>query len=225
MPIDRGSWWNSGSPRPIMKVGGGVTADVEQDDIASCAINAAALAALSVTSGKLAAGAVTCFALADAHVTSGKLAAAAVTCTALGAGHVVSEKASCGLQRRSYSFTFSKATSTEAGGEAAVGTTAIEVWRPSVAINVLGFDHMPIGGKYQNATCDNFTLYANAGTCLGHVALKAVSTGISRGVRTAGSGLTQVALAADTPIFVKLFTSTCSETVDSLFTIHYTSTN
>ena len=186
MPITREvAWYNAGS-RPMLKQSDGrVTADVEESDIASCA----------------------------------------VTCSKIAAEHVVSEKASCGLRRRTFSFVFSKATSTEAGGETAVGTTAIEVWRPSVAVEVLGFDHMPIGGKYGNATCDNFTLYANAGTCLGHVALKAVSTGINRGVRTAGSGLTQTALAAGTPVLCKLFTSTCSETVDSLFTISYLSTN
>ena len=179
-----GDWW-SHNTRPLLKARAGVvTADVEESEIASCA----------------------------------------VTCSKMARGHVVSEIASCGLQRRSVSFVFAKATSTEAGGEAAVGTTAIEVWRPSVAVNVIGFDHMPIGGKYGNATCDNFTLYANAGTCLGHVALKAVSTGINRGIRTAGSGLTQTSLAADTPVLCKLFTSTCSETVDSLFVVHYQST-
>ena len=159
-----------------------------------------------------------------ADVEETDLGSCAVTCSKIAAGHVVSEKASCGLQRRSFSFVFSKATSTETGGEAAVGTTAIEVWRPSVAINVLDVEHFPIGGKYGNATCDNFTLYANAGTCLGHFPLKTVSTGILRGTRTAIAGLNQVALAAGTPVLCKLFTSTCSETVDSLFVIYYQST-
>ena len=194
MPIVNGDWWNTGS-RPVMKVrSGAVTADVEQGDVASCA------------------------------VTSGTIAAGAVTCAAIAALHVVSEKASCGLQRRTHSFVFSKATSTETGGESAVGTTAIEVWRPSVAVNILSIDHMPLA-KYGNATCDNFTLYGNEGTCIGHVVLKAVSTGINRGVRTPTCELVQVALAAGTAVLVKLFTSTCSETADSLFTVHYQSTN
>ena len=137
---------------------------------------------------------------------------------------VVSEKASCGLQRRTATFMLSKASSTEAGGETAVGTTAIEVWRPSVAVNVLDVEHMPLSGKYGNATCDNFTLYGNQGTCIGHFPLKTVSTGILRGTRTAIAGLNQVALAAGTAVLCKLVTSTCSETVDSLFTIHYQST-
>ena len=132
MPISRGEWYNSGS-RPMMKArDGAVTADVEQGDIASCALTSGTLAAgsvtcaaiadLHVTSGKLAAGAVTCFsvadlhitsgklaassvtctALADAHVTSGKLASGAVTCTAIGAAHVVSEKASENLVLKSF---------------------------------------------------------------------------------------------------------------------------
>lgn len=185
MPIvSGGEWWNQGT-RPVLKQRtGAVTADVEEADLASCA----------------------------------------VTCAKIAAQHVVSEKASCGLQRRSYAFVFSKATSTEAGGESAVGTTAIEVWRPSVAVNVLDVEHYPIGGKYGNATCDNFTLYGNNGTCIGHFPLKSVSTGINRGTRTAISGLNQVALAAGTAVLCKLFTSTCSETVDSLFVVHYQST-
>ena len=179
-----GEWWNQGT-RPLLKARtGAVTAEIEEGEIASCA----------------------------------------VTCSKIARGHIISESASCGLQRRAFSFVFSKASSTETGGEAAVGTTAIEVWRPSVSVNVLGIDHEPIGGKYGNATCDNFTLYGNAGTCIGHITLKTVSTGILRGTRTAGTGLVQVALAADTPVLCKLFTSTCSETVDSLVTIHYQST-
>jgi hypothetical protein len=159
-----------------------------------------------------------------AEVEESEIASCAVTCSKIAAGHVVSERASCGLQRRTASFVFSKASSTETGGEAAVGTTAIEVWRPSVAVNVLDVELTPIGGKYGNATCDNFTLYGNAGTCIGHFPLKTVSTGILRGTRTAIAGLTQVALAAGTPVLCKLFTSTCSETVDALFTLHYQST-
>lgn len=205
MPIVTGEWFNSGS-RPMMKSrSGAVTADVEQGDVGSCAVDQGSVATCAMTSQNYAAG--------------------SVTCNAVKAGHIVSEKASSGLQRRSYSFVFAKATSTETGGAAAVGTTAIEVWRPSVAINVLSIDHMPLGGKYGNATCDNFTLYGNAGTCIGHIPLKTVSTGILRGTRTCAVGLTQVALAADTPVLVKLFTSTCSETVDSLITVHYQSSN
>lgn len=183
MPIVRGEWYHQ-STRPMLKYkDGAVTADVEQSDVASCA------------------------------VTSGSIALAAVK----------SEHASTGLRRRSVSLFFKGTTSTEAAGVAAVESTALVVWRPSVPINVVGFDVLN-PSLYGNATCDNLTLYGNEGTCIGHVPFKSVSTGVARGTRTAGSGLVRQALAADTNVLAKLFTSTCSQPADLLIQLHYEST-
>ena len=187
-----------------MKVGGGVTADVEQGDIASCA----------VTSGTIAAGAMTC----------GALAAGAVGATAaLGDAIVTSEKASTNLRHNTVSLYFDGTTSTEAAGVAVVESTALVAWRPRVTVNVLAIEHVALS-LHGNATCDNFTLYGNAGTCIGDVALKAVSTAVGRGTRTAGSAITQSALAAGTNVLVKLFTSTCSQPGKAAIIVHFEST-
>lgn len=60
MPIERGEWWNSGS-RPVMKArAGAVTADVEQGDLASCAVQAGNIAAGGVSAtGQVADGIIT----------------------------------------------------------------------------------------------------------------------------------------------------------------------
>ena len=140
----------------------------------------------------------------------------------LGAGVVTSEKATANLRRRSVLLFCEGATSTEAAGVAAAGTTAIVAWRPSVNVSVVAISHVTLL-PWQNATCDNFTLYGNAGTCIGDVGLKAASTAILRGVRTAGSSITQAALAAGTDVLVKQNLSTCSVSARSAVQIDYES--
>ena len=186
MPITRnGDWWNQNT-RPLLKVkAGAVTADVEQDDVASCA----------VTSGSVALGA------------------------------IKSEHATSGLRRKTHTIIFDGASSTEAGGVAAVGTTALAVWQTPVALSIVGVDFFTLA-RYQNATCDIFTLYGNAGTSIGQVSLKAVaaSTSLLRGVRVAATGLNMTALPAGADVLISANVSTCSEVGRTMFVIDYVTT-
>ena len=207
--------------RPLFKQKPGtVTADVEAADIADGAVAAAALADGAVTSGKLGAASVTCTALADGHVTSGKLGASSVTCTALAAGHVLSEKASSNLRMNHILLFYGEASSSEAAGAAIHESTARAYWRPRINVNVLNIKHIAMG-LHENATCDDYTLYGNNGTCIGHVPLKTVSTGIARGTVTPGTGLNLVALTACSDVLIKLFTSTCSVPGRAVIQIDY----
>ena len=186
MPITRGGEWFNQNTRPILKArSGAVTADVEQDDVASCAISSGSIAL----------------------------------------GVVKSEHATSALRRKTHTIIFDGASSTEAGGVAAVLTTAIAVWQPPTAIDIVGVDFFTLG-RYQNATCDIFTLYGNAGTCIGQVSLKAVaaSTALLRGVRVALTGLNQTALAAGTNVLISANVSTCSEVGRTMFVIDYVTT-
>jgi len=142
----------------------------------------------------------------------------------IGDGVVSSEKATANLRSRSVLLFCEAATSTEAAGVAAAGTTAIVAWRPGVNINVTRIAHVTLGA-WQNATCDNLTLYGNAGTCIGDIGLKAASTAIARGVRTAGGSITQAALAAGTDVLVKQNLSTCSVSARSAVQIDYETSN
>lgn len=182
MPFAGGDWWTQNA-RPILKYrSGAVTADVEQDDVASCAVTCAALAAGAVAAANK---------MAD--------------------GIVTSEKATAALRHRTIAFTVQAPSSSEAAGIAAVESTSAVLWRPRTAVNVLqvtGFTR----ALYENATCDMFVLYGNNGTCIGQISLKAVagSTALATGTRTAGSAITQAALAAGTDVLLKHVTSTCS---------------
>ena len=141
----------------------------------------------------------------------------------IGDGVVSSEKATANLRSRSILLFCEAATSTEAAGVAAAGTTAIVAWRPGVNVNVTRIAHVTLGA-WQNATCDNLTLYGNAGTCIGDIGLKAASTAIARGVRTAGGSITQSALAAGTDVLIKQNLSTCSVSARSAVQIDYETT-
>ena len=142
----------------------------------------------------------------------------------LGDGIVTSEKATARLRHNTIALYFDGTTSTEAAGVAVVESTSLVAWRPRVAVNVLAVTHVALS-LHGNATCDNFTLYGNAGTCITDVAPKAVSTAIARGVRTAGGTITRAALAAGTDVFVKLFTSTCSQPGKSALLIDFETSN
>lgn len=201
MPIT-GDWWSQ-SQRPILKQGRAVTADVEQGDVASCA----------VTSGALAAGAVTC----------GALAAGAVGATAtLGDTIVTSEKASTNLNTRSVLVFLEGATSTEAAGQVRPCSTTNAVWRPLVPVSVLRIQRYSLALE-EMATCDNFTLYGNAGTCIGGILLSAGTTNPAAYTRTASGALTLTALAACTDVLVRRFSSTCSVQGRSAFQIDFIS--
>lgn len=141
----------------------------------------------------------------------------------LGDGIVTSEKATSNLRARSILLFMAAATSTEAGGVAGVATTAIVAWRPRIPVNVLAVSYLSLQ-PHQNATCDNFTLYGNAGTCITDIALKGESTALARGTRVASGALTRVALAANTDVLIKGFLSTCSVSGMAGFILDYEST-
>lgn len=144
----------------------------------------------------------------------------AVTAAKVTDGIVSSEKATANLRRKSVLLYFDGTSSTEAAGVAVVESTSLVAWRPAVNVSVTGVAHVALS-LHGNATCDNFTLYGNAGTCIADVALKAVSTGIVRGTRTASGAITQAALAAGTNVLVKLNTSTCSQPGKAAIQIDY----
>lgn len=192
MPFVRGEWWNQ-SVRPILKAGKDVTADVEQDDVASCAVSA----------GKIAVGGVS----ATAQVAD---------------GIVTSEKATANLRIRSVLVFLEGATSTEAAGQVQPCSTANAVWRPSVNVSVLGITRYSLALE-EMATCDNFVLYGNAGTCIGGILLKTGSTAPAAYTRTCSGALTLTALAAGTDVLVRRFSSTCSVQGRSAVQIDYES--
>lgn len=146
-----------------------------------------------------------------------------VTACEIADGVVSSEKATASLRTRSVLLFCEAATSTEAAGVNAAGTTAIVAWRPSTNVYVTGLSHITLA-PWQNATCDNLTLYGNAGTCIGDIGLKAASTAIARGVRTAGGAITRAALAAGTNVLIKQNLSTCSVSARSAVQIDYEAT-
>ena len=162
-----GEWYHQ-SQRPILKTGRGVTADVEQTDVASCA--------------------------------------------------VTSEGATSILRSRSITVIVEKPTASSSEG----WSSSYVAWRPLINVNVLRVQHVALG-VHENATCDNYTIYGNAGTCISQIALKAVSTAIAAGTRTAGAAITQAALAACTDVLIKLFGSTCSMPARAAFQIDYES--
>ncbi len=153
-----------------------------------------------------------------------EIADGAVIAAKIAGGIVSSEKATANLRHNTIALYFDGTTSTEAAGVAVVESTALVAWRPRVNVNVLAVTHVALS-LHGNATCDNFTIYGNAGTCITDVALKAVSTAVARGVRTAGGAITQAALAAGTNVLVKLFTSTCSQPGRGAILIDYETTN
>ena len=112
------------------------------------------------------------------------------------------------------------------------GSTSWVTWRPRVNVNVLNVSHVVTGlsagagplPSWQNATCDNLTLYGNAGTCIGGVDLKAGTTNPAAYTRTCSGALTQVALAAGTNLLIQRLSSTCSVQGRSSFQIDYEST-
>ena len=157
-----------------------------------------------------------------ADVETADLAASAVTAAKIADGVVSSEKATSALRQRSVLLFMDATTSTEAGGVAGVATTAIVAWRPRSNVNVLAVAYVSLG-PHQNATCDNFTLYGNAGTCITDIALKGASTALARGTRVASGALTQVALAAGTDLLIKGFLSTCSVSGRAGFIVDYES--
>ena len=181
MPIV-GDWWTK-SQRPILKQGRGVTADVEQADVASCAVATAGIASCNVTS----------------------------------------EKASASLRRNSVLVFLEAATSTEAAGQVTPCSTANAVWRPGANVDVLAVTRFSLALE-EMATCDNFVLYGNAGTCIGGVVLSAGTTNPAAYTRTCSGALTQTALAAGTNVLIQRLSSTCSRQGRSAFQIDYEST-
>ena len=147
------------------------------------------------------------------------IADAAVTAAKVAGGIISSEKATAKLRQRSIMLFVEKQTATSSEG----WSTSYAAWRPLTNVNILRVQHIALG-NYENATCDNYTLYGNAGTSISDVALKAVATAVAAGTRTAGSAIVQAALAACTDIFIKLFGSTCSVPARAAFQIDYEST-
>lgn len=160
---------------------------------------------------------------AKEDVEQGDFAACAIQAADVAGGAINSEKASANLRLNHILLFYGESSSTEAAGAAIHESTARAYWRPRSNVNVLAIKHIPMA-LHENATCDNFTLYGNNGTCIGHVPLKSVSTGIARGTVTVGSGLNQVALAACTDVLIKLFTSTCSVPGRAVIQLDYEST-
>lgn len=165
MPIT-GEWFHQ-NQRPILKQGGNVTADVEQGDVASCAITASAIAA----------------------------------------GIITSEKATGNLRARTVMLVVEKPTASSSEG----WSSAYVVWRPLTNVNIVRVQAINFG-VYENATCDIYTVYGNAGTSISQISYKAVagSTALAAGTRTAGSAVNQAALAACTDVLITLTGSTCS---------------
>ena len=189
----------------MMKVrAGDVTADVEQGDVASCAL----------TSGTLAANSVTCTALADGHVTSGKLGASAITCTAIADGHVVAQKASDNLVTRNFLVVIDppEPSGLISGGSSIGGwSTTYKVWRtltPIVIERVTAFVHR----QYEHSCNDSFTIYGNSGTCIGDVYFCGQSTALAGGTRVGWNtgNIVLANLPACTDVLVKWVISTCS---------------
>ena len=145
--------------------------------------------------GDFAACAITCETLADGHVVTAKLAACNVT----------NVKASLNLRYRTYTAFIDKQSVSSSDG----WSTAYVVWQPSIAVNLLDVKHYTLG-VYENATCDNLALFKNASSSFGQVALKTLTTDIAGGTMTDFSLAACVALAACTPVAIKLTGSTCS---------------
>src|SRR3972149_395775 len=105
------------------------------------------------------------------------------------------EKATASLRANSITLYFAGATSTEALGQVRPCSTANAVWRPPVNVNVLRVMRYSLALE-EMATCDNFVLYGNAGTCIGGILLSAGTTNPAAYTRTASGALTVTALAA-----------------------------
>ena len=135
---------------------------------------------------------------------------------------VTSEKAATNLNTRSVLVFLEGATSTEAAGQIRPCSTTNAVWRPLVPISVLRIQRYSLALE-EMATCDNFVLYGNAGTCIGGILLSAGTTNPSAYTRTASGALTLTALAACTDVFVRRFSSTCSVQGRSAIQIDYLS--
>lgn len=150
------------------------------------------------------------------------LADSAVTAVKVADGVISSEKATANLRLSSILVYLDAATSTEAAGQVSPCSTTNAVWRPSANVNVLAITRYSLGLE-EMATCDNFVLYGNAGTCIGGILLKTGSTAPARGTRTCSGALTQVALAAGTDVFIQRLSSTCSVQARSAFQLDYES--
>lgn len=140
----------------------------------------------------------------------------------LAGGIVSSEKATANLRVNSLLLFLEAATSTEAAGQVRPCSTGNAVWRPSINVNVLGVTRYSLGLE-EMATCDNFVLYGNAGTCIGGVLLSAGTTNPAAYTRTCSGALTQTALAAGTNVYIQRFSSTCSVQARSAFQLDYES--
>lgn len=136
---------------------------------------------------------------------------------------VTSEKASDGLNTRSILLFLEGATSTEAAGQVRPCSTANVVWRTPVAIEVLGITRYSLALE-EMATCDNFVVYGNNGTCIGGILLKAGTTNPAAYTRTCSGALTRTALAAGTNVLVQRLSSTCSVQGRSAIQLDYMST-
>ena len=141
----------------------------------------------------------------------------------LALGSVLSENASSNLRSRSILVYLESATSTEAAGQVRPCSTTNAVWRPSIPVNILGITRYSLALE-EMATCDNFVLYGNAGTCIGGILLKLGTTGPIAYTRTCSGALTQTALAAGTDVLIQRLSSTCSVQGRSAFQIEYEST-
>ena len=152
----------------------------------------------------------------------GRAVTADVETADLADASVTSEKASTNLATRSVLVFLEGATSTEAAGQVRPCSTTNAVWRPFVPISVLRIQRYSLALE-EMATCDNFVLYGNAGTCIGGILLSAGTTNPAAYTRTASGALTLTALAACTDVFVRRFSSTCSVQGRSAIQLDYLS--
>ena len=158
-----------------------------------------------------------------ADVETSDIAASAVTGPKVADGVITSEKATANLRANSITLYFAGATSTEAAGQVRPCSTGNAVWRPSINVSVLGITRYSLALE-EMATCDNFVLYGNNGTCIGGILLKAGTTNPVGYTRTCSGALTQTALAAGTNVLVQRLSSTCSVQGASLIQIDWEST-
>ena len=133
---------------------------------------------------------------------------------------VNSENATANLRYKSIGLVFEAATSTEAAGQIRPCSTTNALWRPLVPVNVLRIQRYSLALE-EMATCDNFVLYGNAGTCIGGILLKSGTTNPAAYTRTAGGTLTQTALAACTDVLIQRLSSTCSVQGRSMLQIDF----
>lgn len=153
---------------------------------------------------------------------AGRGVTADVDATDIPDGIITSEKATANLRARSITLYFAGATSTETAGQVRPCSTANAVWRPSINVSVLGITRYSLALE-EMATCDNFVLYGNNGTCIGGILLSAGTTNPPAYTRTCSGALTQTALAAGTNVFVQRLSSTCSVQGASLLQLDYES--